>query len=189
MSRKAVMVGVILCCVAMGGFSVARSDHRRNSKHGILGDLAEHVSSERRGDHGHESTGQAAAWLFAVGNIPVAGTVILRRFVLGKTAGASKKRAGEWYAWLRKDLMPFHYVLNSIAVLTALIHFKLSGCRSTPLPEWALLLVFLVALMGFVMKFRLIPRPLLRPVRWVHTNPLVVAAVFGLLFLGHQSLD
>lgn len=189
MDRKALIWGVILSFGVLGAFSAAYADHRKSSRHGILEDLTEHVSPERQGDHGHEATGHAAACLFAVGNIPVAGTLVLRRLVLRKITAESKKRAGEWYAWLKKDLMPFHYVLNAIAILTALIHLKLSWCRSTPLPEWALLLVFLVALMGFLMKFRLLPRPLLRPVRWLHTNPLLVAAVFGLLFLGHQYLD
>ncbi len=186
----ALIVGLV---VALNSFSVAHADHRKSSKHGILGDLAEHISEGQgragRGDHGNEATGQAAAWLFAVGNIPVAGTVILRRFALRRAAGGVKKKAVEWYAWFRKDLMPFHYILNSMAILTALIHLKLSWCRSTSLPEWALFLIFLVGLMGLSMKFGLIPKPLLRSVRWVHTNAILVAAVFGLLFLGHQYLD
>lgn len=115
--------------------------------------------------------------------------MILRRFALRKATGGAKKKAAEWYTWFRKDLMPFHYILNSMAILTALIHLKLSWCRSTSLPEWALFLVFLVGLMGLSMKFRLIPKPLLRSVRWVHTNAFLVAAVFALLFLGHQYLD
>ncbi|MEJ5365270.1 MAG: hypothetical protein WHS86_09225 [Desulfosoma sp.] len=189
MRYRAGMWALAVCFIAVGAFSAAHADHRKSSGHGILGELQEHASKGRREDHGNEGTGQAAAWLFAVGNVPVAGTVFLRRVVLKKTAGESKKRAAEWYAWFKKHLMPAHYVLNSVAILTALIHFKLSWCRSTNAPEWALLLLFLVGLMGFSMKFRLLPQPVLLSARWVHTNPMVVAAVFLLLFLGHQALD
>lgn len=189
MGRKALTVGVILCCIAVGGFSAARADHRKSSKHGILGDLAERVSEGPGKDHGNEGTGEAAAWLFALGNFPVAGTLFLRRFGLRKTAGGSRKWAAEGYAWFKKRLMPFHYILNSIAIATALIHLQLSWCRSTNLPEWALFFVLLVGLMGLALKFRLLPQPVLRSIRRLHTNPFLVAAVFGLLFLGHQSLD
>uniref|UniRef100_A0A831ZSQ2 Uncharacterized protein n=1 Tax=Desulfacinum infernum TaxID=35837 RepID=A0A831ZSQ2_9BACT len=189
MKHWAVMWVLIMGFLAVGGFSAAHADHRKSSDHGILGKIEEHASKGDGEDHGNEGTGQAAAWLFAVGNFPVAGTVLLRRFVLKRTAGEAKKRAAEWYAWFKRHLMPVHYVLNPIALLTALIHFKLSWCRSTNVPEWSLLLVFVVGLMGLSMKFRLLPQPVLRSVRWVHTNPIVVAAVFGLLFLGHQALD
>jgi hypothetical protein len=175
--------------LAAGGFSAAHADHRKSADHGILGKLEEHAFKGHGEDRGNEGTGQAAAWLFTVGNFPVAGTVFLRRFVLKRSAGEFKKRAGQWYTRFKKHLMPVHYVLNSVALLTALIHFKLSWCRSTNVPEWSLLFVFVVGLMGLSMKFRLLPQPMLRSVRWVHTNPFVVAAIFGLLFLGHQALD
>ncbi|MGQ9484229.1 MAG: hypothetical protein ACUVSA_04395 [Desulfosoma sp.] len=69
------------------------------------------------------------------------------------------------------------------------IHFNLSWCRSTNLLEWAVLLVSVLALTGIVIKFRLIPQPLIPRVRAVHTHPIVAAAIFRLLFVGHQFLD
>ncbi|ROQ92343.1 hypothetical protein [Desulfosoma caldarium] len=188
MKRTGVLIPVIVFVSAVVSVS-AFADHREKKEHQFFNKLKEHTSGKSQEDHGNENTGQMAAWLFAVANFPVAGTLLTRRFLLTKTSGNFQKTAGKIYSWLKKDLMPYHYVLNTGAIIMALIHFRLSWCRSTSLPEWAVLLVTLLGLSGMILKFRLIPQPLIRKVRAIHTHPAVVVGVFGLLFLGHQFLD
>lgn len=187
--RCAAVLFVVFVFVTSVGWVSAFADHYEKDAYHPFKELMRHSSGGSREDHGNEKTGQMAAWLFAVGNVPVAGTLLTRRFLLAKNSGSFQKTAGKIYSWFKKDLMPFHYILNPLAIVMAFIHFNLSWCRSTSLPEWALLLVSGLALTGIVMKFRLIPQPLIRRVRAVHTHPIVAAAVFGLLFVGHQFLD
>lgn len=188
MRRRIVLFTVVFVLAAMASVT-ALADHHEEKDHGFFKEQKEHSSGGSYKDHGNEKTGLMAAWLFAVANFPAAGALLTRRFLRTKTSGNSQKTVGKIYTWLKKDLMPFHYVLNPVAIVMALIHFKLSWCRSTSLPEWAVLLVSILGLTGIVIKFRLIPQPLIPRLRAIHTHPVVAVVVFGLLFLGHQFLD
>lgn len=188
MRRRTVLFTVVIVFAAMASVS-ALADHHEKKDHGFFREQKEHASGESHKDNGNETTGQMAAWLFAVANFPAAGTLLTRWFLRAKTSGNSQKTVGKLYIWVKKYLMPFHYVFNPVAIIIALIHFKLSWCRSTNLPEWALLLVSVLGLTGIVIKFRLIPQPLIPRLRAIHTHPIVVVVVFGLLYLGHQFLD
>lgn len=187
--RCAAVLFIAFVFVTSGGWVSAFADHREKDAYHPFKELKKRFSGESHEDHGNEKTGQMAAWFFAIGNVPVAGTLLTRRFLMHKTSGSFQKTAGKIYSWLKKDLMLFHYILNPLAIVMGFIHFNLSWCRSTSLPEWGVLLVSVLALTGIVIKVRLIPQPLIRRVRAVHTHPIVAAAIFGLLFVGHQFLD
>ncbi|MEJ5347781.1 MAG: hypothetical protein WHS46_03725 [Desulfosoma sp.] len=186
---KQKMLGSALVLIAVAGwFVAAEADHREDREHKFMRARPDHVAERYREDHGNETSGRMAAWLLASANLPVTGTVLTRWFLRKKRTIGSQKRARALYTWF-KDLMPFHYVLNAAAIAMALIHFRLSWCLSTNIPEWAILLVTFLGTTGIVIKFRILPHSMVRWVRSFHTNPLVVVLVFALLFLGHRYLD
>lgn len=184
MHRKIFALAVIGLALA-AWVTLAGADHQWDREHKVS---QKYGAGLHREDHGNEKTGQIAAWLFVAANLPVTGTGLTRWFLRRKTSSVFSTSAKALYAWCR-DLMSFHYVLNPAAIAIAVIHFRFSWCRSTSLPEWALLFVALVGLTGMMVKFRMVPHPMGRLVRSLHTNPLVGAVVFALLFVGHHYLD
>jgi len=89
----------------------------------------------------------------------------------------------------KKYSMKLHYLLNPIILALALLHYSLSRCRSTALPEWGLLGIALMVSLGIVMKLRLCPNSLLKRIYKVHTQPVAVLFVISLLVIGHMIVD
>lgn len=89
----------------------------------------------------------------------------------------------------KKYLMRFHYFLNPIALCVAFLHFLLSSCRSSPLPEWGLVLVTMVVFLGLILKFKVSPKWMRKIVYRFHTSLAAFSAVILVLVVGHLLVD
>ncbi len=148
------------------------------------------TSNHGKGDKGNEFTGEATAWLFTAANLPVLLGLLFRRIIHNTAmAGNLKDRLKRFNLAQKKYLMPFHYILNPLALLLAFIHFSLSHCRSSSLPEWGLALMTSLVLIGMLVKFKVSPKRIRRTVYQIHTNPLPVGLLVIILVVGHSIVD
>ena len=85
--------------------------------------------------------------------------------------------------------MRFHYALNPVILAIAILHWTLSRCKSTALPEWGLLIMAAMAALGIVLRFKLCPRTFMRRVYRVHTQPVLLLLLISILVIGHLSMD
>ncbi len=160
-----------------------KKDHDRGSLSGRL-------FPGRKADEGNETTGQITAWSLAAANLTVALSLLVRG--IKRFAPLSPDLKGslvKFNSVQKKYLMWFHYTLNPLILGLALIHFSLSRCRSTALPEWGLLTMGVIVGLGIVLKFKLCPKSLLRSIYKVHTQPAVFAALISMLVIGHLIVD
>ncbi len=181
--------------LSIGSFGMA-DDHKGSwkgsSKHGIEGwgqGLAGGLSGKGR-DKGNETTGEITAWSLGVANLTVALSILirwLRGFV--PLAPETKSALARFNATQKKYLMQLHYTLNPVILLLALIHWSLSRCRSTALPEWGLVIMGGLALLGIVLKFKLCSKDALKNVHKIHTQPILLLILIALLIMGHMSMD
>lgn len=166
----------------------ANDDHSyRHRKQG-----RKHLSllSYDKDDKGNEFTGQAAAWIFVAGNITIAVSLILKTFVrFFPLENGTRNRIKIFNKFQKKYLRNFHYFLNPLAVILALVHFSLSSCRSSALPEWGLVATLILVLIGVVIKIKLTPKSIRRVVYNIHTSPLPFGIIVIVLLIGHGIVD
>ena len=86
-------------------------------------------------------------------------------------------------------LMRFHYVLNPIGFCIAIFHFLLSSCSKTFLPEWGLILMPLMVVLGLMLKFKASPKRIRGFVYRLHTSPASFSALILVLVVGHLVVD
>ena len=145
---------------------------------------------ERKTDHGNETTGEIAGWLFGAANLPAALSLLARgaRRIpriptpLGERIAAANRAQ-------KRLLMRLHFYLNPLALGVAAVHFLLSNCDTTALPEWSLGLISVLVASGLVMKWRSASPRLRRAVLHLHTHPAPALAAFAVLLAGHLLLD
>jgi len=89
----------------------------------------------------------------------------------------------------KKHLMRFHYVLNPVALGIAFFHFMLSSCRSSPLPEWGLIMVSMMVFLGLILKFKLSLKGMRKSVYRLHTTSAFFLIMIVLLVAGHLLVD
>lgn len=163
-------------------------DHGHKSKHSDWNVFTD--SGHGKGDDGNELTGETTAWIFAAANLPALLSLLLKGSIRHLSlAGNVKDRLKRFNQAQKKYLMPFHYILNPLALLLAVIHFSLSHCRSSSLPEWGLAVMATMAVVGILMKFKVIPTSLRKTVYQIHTNPLPVGILVIILLVGHSIVD
>ena len=150
----------------------------------------DHRRVEEKDSQGNELTGQAAAWLLVSANLTVVFSLLVKganRFLpLSSQTKASIKAFNQFQ---KKYLMRFHFVLNPIALCVAFFHFLLSSCRSSPLPEWGLLLVAMLVALGLVLRFKISPKWMRRVVYRLHTASATSLIMILLLVVGHLVSD
>jgi hypothetical protein len=144
----------------------------------------------KKDDEGNEATGQTAAWLLVAANLTIAFSILIKganRFLpLNPQTKISFKSFNQLQ---KKHLMRFHYVLNPVALGTAFFHFLLSSCRSSPLPEWGLIMVTVMVFLGLILKFKLSPKGMRKSVYGLHTTSASFLIMILLLVVGHQIVD
>lgn len=170
-------------------------DHKKGGKHfekhggrgseGVFGDLF-----GRGDDEGNETTGQIVAWSLAAANLTVALSLLLKgvkKFApLGPQAQKSLSRLNSTQ---KKYFMRFHYILNPLIFLLAVLHWTLSRCKSTALPEWGLIIMGAIVALGIVLKFKLCPEDFLKNIYKMHTQPVLFPILISMLVIGHLSMD
>jgi len=170
-------------------------DHKRKRDHSRKHDPTSWSEgfgrfSGKHHDEGNETTGQVAAWSFAAANLGVSLSLLIKGVNRFSPLSPQWKNALKKFTGTRKKYsMKPHYLLNPIILALALLHYSLSRCPSTSLPEWGLLGIALMMTLGIVMKLRLCPNSLLKSVYKVHTQPVAVLFVISLLVIGHMIAD
>lgn len=185
---------IVLFCLLWPGFTTA-DDHKNRG-----GTYKRHESSEHRFDNrnrsdnqgnnqdeGNEITGQTTMWLLVAANLTIALSVTLKALLryLPLDAG-TKSSIKKFNRQQKKHLMRFHYILNPVALGSACLHFLLSSCRSSSLPEWGMIMVLSMVFFGFILKFKLFPRKFGKFFHRLHTTPVFIIITVSLLVIGHQ---
>jgi len=166
--------------------------HRIRPERGIENHDNEGQKSPRlkRGDDGNALTGQTAAWLLAAANMTVVLSMLMkgagRYFRLQPETRSVIKRFNQFQ---KKHLMRFHYVLNPAALGIAGLHFLLSSCGKSSLPEWGLLMVAIMVLLGAMVKFKIAPKWMRGVICRLHASPAVFSAWILVLVAGHLIMD
>ncbi len=141
-------------------------------------------------DEGNELTGLTTAWLLAAANLTVFLSLLLkganRYLSLKPETKSAVKRLNQFQ---KKHLMRFHYLLNPLALCIALLHFLLSCCRKTSLPELGLFVVTLMVFLGLMLKYKGTPKWMRRFVYRLHTASVTFSVMIVLLVVGHLIVD
>jgi hypothetical protein len=192
----AVLSGWLLLSGSMVPMSVGVADDHK--EHGQHLEKAWHKKGDeglgglfaRGHDEGNETTGQIAAWSLAAANLTVAVSLLIKAIRRSLPLGPETKNSLNRFNSLQKKyLMPLHYVMNPLILAIALLHWMLSRCKSTALPEWGLLTMSALIMLGIVLKFKLCPKTRLRSVYNVHTHPAVFLFLISALLIGHLVVD
>jgi len=177
---------------------VMADDHKRNGIHAKQYESGKGSfdSNDRKGrrlkskDEGNELTGLATAWLLGAANFTVLISLLLKgasRYLHLKPE--TKKAVKRFNQFQKKHLMRFHYLLNPLALCIGFLHFLLSCCRKTALPEWGLLFLTVMVLQGLMMKFKRTPRWLKKFLYRLHTSWMPISALFLVLLVGHLMVE
>ena len=193
-----ILISLVLLILQVLPSLLLADDHRIGNKHLDRHEIRkEHNNSVHnsggqleKGPEGNETTGQIAAWLLVSANLTVLFSIITKganRFLPLKPQTKNSIKA--FNQLQKKYLMGFHFLLNPIALCVAFFHFLLSSCRSSPLPEWGLLLVAMMVALGLVLKFKVAPGWVRRVVYRLHTTPATSSMMILLLVVGHLVSD
>jgi len=177
---------------------VIADDHKTNKRHyKRYENSKEHRDYDdhkrrwgRKDDEGNETTGQTAAGLLVAANLTVAFSILMKgasRFL--PLVPQTKSSFKNFNKLQKKHLMRFHYVLNPVALCIAFFHFLLSSCRSSPLPEWGLIMVSVMVFLGLILKFKLSPKGMRKSVYRLHTTSASFLIMILLLVVGHLLVD
>jgi hypothetical protein len=138
-------------------------------------------------DHGNETTGLFAAWLLAAANIN-----ILVGFFIRKSKNylpQNKKKFVKKISRMQSVLLrPLHYILNPLALSFALVHFIMSACRSSSLPELGFFIMVLTATAGLMLKFNFFNK-YRRFIYKFHTSLIPLSIFLAVLLAGHMIID
>lgn len=152
---------------------------------GVLGNLL-----GRGHDEGNETTGQIVAWSFAAANLTAALSLLLKGVKKFAPLGPeAQKTLSQFNTTQKKYLLRLHYILNPFILLLAILHWTLSRCKSTALPEWGLVTMGAIVALGIVLKFKLCPKDFLKNVYKMHTQPVLFLILISMLVIGHLSMD
>jgi len=195
---RIILTSLVLLFLQMPLSSLLADDHKTGrrpyNQHEIRKgqhDYDDHKGRQVEKDaEGNELTGQIAAWLLVSANLTVFFSIITKganRFL--PLSPQRKNSIKAFNQFQKKYLMRFHYVLNPIALCVAFLHFLLSSCRSSPLPEWGLVLVTMVVVLGLVLKFKASPKRMRKGVYRFHTSSAACSAVILVLVVGHLMVD
>lgn len=177
----------MMLCFFLISFDQSYAGGHKEGKHGIK-KAYEHTL--QKDDHGNETTGEIAAWLFGVANFPVALSIILKTLAKFLSPKLNlRDPLTKFNRQQKKYLMKLHYWVNPIALAVALIHLSLSSCVSTAFPEWGLGVMLLAVLLGLIMKFKLSPAAMRQRVFRFHTSPILLIAAVSILLIGHTIVD
>lgn len=144
----------------------------------------------KKDDEGNETTGQTAAWLLVAANLTIAFSILIKGTNRFLPLNPKTKSSFKNFNMLqKKHLMRFHYVLNPVALGIAFFHFLLSSCRSSPLPEWGLIMVTVMVFLGLILKFKSSPKGMRKSVYRLHTTSASFLIMILLLVVGHLLVD
>jgi hypothetical protein len=148
--------------------------------------LAFGEAGEIAGDRGDDTTGQVSAWLFGISCLPVAFNLIANAISRQAFIRSSiKEQIKRLNSWQRIHLMPFHTYLSLFALAVAGMHYLLSSCPSTSLPELGLISMSILVGTGLIIKLKIAPKSSRKWVYQFHANLIVSGILVAVLVLGH----
>ncbi len=198
--KVVILLVVLLCAVGMSAAVNSHADeHREGTKEPH--EMKKHISANDGlktkaeslvdgDDDGNEITGQMAAWFLGGANLTIVLSILIKwmnRFLPLKSE--MKSLLIRLNARQKKLLMWSHYYLNPLILGVALLHWLLSRCPSTALPEWGLLMMGTLTLLGITLKFKLCPGTLRGKLFKWHTQPALFIALIVVLVVGHSIVD
>ncbi len=80
-------------------------------------------------------------------------------------------------------------ILNPLALCIAILHFLLSSCRKSSLPEAGLIFVAIMVFLGLMVRFKVTPKWMRRFVYRLHTGLATFSIMIILLVVGHHIVD
>jgi hypothetical protein len=192
--RKALPFSIclIICFLILPVYQGQADDHKESKHQGRKTEEHRLIKGDqgKKGDHGNETTGEMAAWIFSIANLPVALSIILKTCAKFLPPALNVKGPiTRFNRQQKKYLMKLHYWLNPIALGIALTHFLLSTCKSTAMPEWGLVIMLATVILGLMMKFKLSPASMRQRVYRFHTSPALLIAAISILLIGHTLAD
>ncbi len=138
-------------------------------------------------DDGNETTGQIAGWLFAFANITVVFSLLSkisnRYLSFSDDLNTQIKHLNQLQ---KKYLNHIHYIFNVLALCVVFVHFLLSSCRSTMLPEIGMMIMACLIGSGVMVKFRVLPKPSQKWIYTIHTHFLPFLILVITIILGHS---
>jgi hypothetical protein len=141
-------------------------------------------------DHEGGESGGLAALLFGVANFPVVLSMLLKASAsMLPDRRSLRDRIRTLNLRQKKYLMHMHYWVNPLAFGVAIAHFWSSECRSTAMPEFGMVAMLFVFVLGLMMTFKLSPPSMRRFVFKLHTSPIVTILVFCFLLIGHSVIE
>jgi hypothetical protein len=174
-------------CLVLTAFAPSYADgHWESRRH--FGSGYEQAEGREEGAGG--ASGQIAAWLFGIANFPVALSILLKAF--GKLTPQSsnlKEAADKINRRQKRYLMKMHYWLNPVAVGVAIVHFLVTKCEATAIPEIGLGVMLLVCILGVMVTFRWSPASIRKTIFRFHTSPISLLAGISILLIGHSLVD
>jgi hypothetical protein len=191
-SRKTFLPAMLLlsaiCLMVFGANAIADDGHHK--RHSQRNDRISSFREPGKANEGNEFTGESAAWMLALANLTVVFSLLAKGLTrYARLSADAKDRVKRLNQTQKKHLMLFHYFLNPSALILAFIHFSLSRCRSTSLPEWGLVVMAILAGIGLMVKYKVSPKGLQRTVYQIHTNPFLLGCLLLLLLIGHSIID
>lgn len=181
-----ILTAAVFCFTA----SLSGADDHNEKRHGYRHDRSIVSDYLKKGDEGNEFTGEAAAWLFVIANITVVISLLSKGIVkFTPLARTLKEKIKRFNRFQKKYLMFFHYVLNLTALTMAFVHFSLSRCAASFLPESGLALIAVIGVAGIFVKFKISPKSIRSAVYRLHTNPIPIGFILIILFAGHSLVD
>lgn len=141
-------------------------------------------------EEGNEATGLITALLVLCANLTVVISLLIKLCVkIVPLSAELKKNLIKFNISQKKRLMWLHYFLNPVAFGFAAIHFSLSSCKSTFLPECGIFLMALLVVLGLIVKFNKAPESLRKFIIPLHTHPLSLVIMVAVLMIGHTFID
>jgi hypothetical protein len=178
---------VLACCLAlMGAVSIYASDPHNSSHH--YGRSNEQAKEKDEGLGG--ASGQIAAWLLGIANFPVVLSILLKTCSKVMPQNSTLQESADQMNRRQKAyLMKLHYWLNPIAAIVAIIHFFLTKCETTVMPEVGLGAMLLVCVLGIMATFKWSPASLGKVLFRFHTSSISLLAIIFILLIGHSMVD
>jgi hypothetical protein len=141
-------------------------------------------------NEGNETAGQIAAWLLVGANLTIAMSILIRWANNYAPLGPKLKSSLSSFNRSQKKHLGFiHYYLNPAILGIVLWHYLSSRCKSSALPEMALVMMVIIMGLGIALKFKLCPVSLRKNVYQIHTHPLFFLLMVLALVVGHTIVD
>jgi hypothetical protein len=185
--RKLGLLIFLFCCLVLTAVAPCIAHERRESGH-HSGMGYEQAEGREEGPGG--ASGQIAAWLFGIANLPVVLSILLKACgTMTPQNSHFREATAQLNRQQKRYLMKLHYWLNPVAVGVAIIHFFSTKCETTAIPEIGLGIMLLICIFGIMVTFKWSPASMRKTIFRFHTSSISLLAIISILLIGHSMVD